>query len=409
MTSLRSIPSEIVRLKGLLGLILCRFLVAPSLSSYRAIINRRSFISAFVLIGISGASVSQGLDAKASKDDWEEINFEFNSSVLVDGYPSLLRVAELLQKHPGYKVRIEGHTDIIGNVPYNEKLGQARADSVRDFLVKYGASAGRITTGTRGKVDPKYLGQMPTFRKTDEARWMNRRVVLTVMNKSGVVGAGGPGDAIRTMEPREANVTDYCKEGLKGYEELDDIARLPNSPPLDTCAHNEGELDMDFVDWFGWLKTGLDGRLGALFPLSTAVDSTFGDGARGMVHTGRAMVHIQLGNLMRPKGVRESGSVSRVRYGANTKLSRGHALVAVTQSGTRRMPAYPLMPSTSAFQSMEILPLASAMTASQISSMANEMDSGSNRPGTQYQILRLVYWGRRGGVSSDVLTRGHLS
>ena len=28
---------------------------------------------------------AQGLDTKASKDDWEEINFEFNSSVLVDG------------------------------------------------------------------------------------------------------------------------------------------------------------------------------------------------------------------------------------------------------------------------------------------------------------------------------------
>jgi outer membrane protein OmpA-like peptidoglycan-associated protein len=94
---------------------------------------------------------AQGLDTKASKDDWEEINYEFNSSVLVDGYPSLLRVAELLQKHPGYKVRVEGHTDIIGNVPYNEKLGQARADAVRDFLVKYGASASQITTGTRGK------------------------------------------------------------------------------------------------------------------------------------------------------------------------------------------------------------------------------------------------------------------
>ena len=125
---------------------------------------------------------AQGLDTKASKDDWEEINFEFNSSVLVDGYPSLLRVAELLQKHPGFKVRVEGHTDIIGGGQYNEKLGQARADAVRDFLVKYGASAGQISTGTRGKADPKYPGQKPTFTKTDEARWMNRRVVLTVMD-----------------------------------------------------------------------------------------------------------------------------------------------------------------------------------------------------------------------------------
>ena len=56
-------------------------------------------------------------------EDWEEINFEFNSSVLVDGFPSLLRLAELLQKNPGYKVQVEGHTDMIGGTSYNDKLG----------------------------------------------------------------------------------------------------------------------------------------------------------------------------------------------------------------------------------------------------------------------------------------------
>ncbi len=185
------------------------------------------FTALFALLPLVAIGVSaQGLDTKASKDDWEEINFEFNSSVLVDGYPSLLRVAELLQKHPGYKVRVEGHTDIIGNGPYNEKLGQARADTVRDFLVKYGASAGQITTGTRGKVDPKYPGQKPVYTKTDEARWMNRRVVLTVMDESGkVIGAGGPGEAIRAMEPAKG-MTDCCTEVLKRLDKLDDIARL---------------------------------------------------------------------------------------------------------------------------------------------------------------------------------------
>ena len=53
-----------------------------------------------VAIGVS----AQGLNTNATKDDWEEINYEFNSSVLVDGFPSLLRLADLLQKHPGYKV-----------------------------------------------------------------------------------------------------------------------------------------------------------------------------------------------------------------------------------------------------------------------------------------------------------------
>src|SRR5258708_16879955 len=97
----------------------------------------------------------QGLNTQASKDDWEEINFEFNSAVLTDGYPSLLRVADLLNKNPGYHVAIEGNTDNIGTKRYNEKLGQARADTVRDFLIKYGAKPDQITATTRGFRSPK--------------------------------------------------------------------------------------------------------------------------------------------------------------------------------------------------------------------------------------------------------------
>jgi hypothetical protein len=170
---------------------------------------------------------AQGLNTNASKDDWEEINFEFNSSILVDGFPSLLRLAELLQKNPGYKVKLEGHTDRIGGDQYNEKLGLSRANMVRDFLVKYGARPGQIDVGTRGKVDPKYPGQKPTYSKTDEARWMNRRVVVTVTDDQGrVVSAAGVGEAIRAIEPpKQGGMTDCCSEVLKRLDKLDDIAK----------------------------------------------------------------------------------------------------------------------------------------------------------------------------------------
>src|SRR5436305_3572849 len=92
----------------------------------------------------------QGLDTTASKNDWEEINFEFNSAVLSDGFPSLLRLADLLKAHTGYRVRVEGNTDNLGSASFNERLGLARANAVRDFLAKYGASANQITVATRG-------------------------------------------------------------------------------------------------------------------------------------------------------------------------------------------------------------------------------------------------------------------
>src|SRR5215218_5910709 len=109
----------------------------------------------FLFTLLSACLFAQGLNTTASKDDWEEINFEFNSPVLTDGYPSLLRLAELLQKHPDYRVKIEGHADVIGSNRYNERLGLRRADTVRDFLVKYGAAANQLTTATFGETQPK--------------------------------------------------------------------------------------------------------------------------------------------------------------------------------------------------------------------------------------------------------------
>ena len=104
--------------------------------------HNRSF-SILVLVAVFGISASlfaQGLTTTAQKDDWEEINFVFDSSVLTDGYPSLLRLGELLNQNPAYKVKVEGHTDSRGTDRYNDKLGAARAETVKNFLLKYGAS-----------------------------------------------------------------------------------------------------------------------------------------------------------------------------------------------------------------------------------------------------------------------------
>jgi outer membrane protein OmpA-like peptidoglycan-associated protein len=186
-------------------------------------------LSAALLVGTG--LWAQGLDTQASKDDWEEINFDFNSSVLVDGFPSLLRLAELLQTNAGYKVRVEGHTDGIGSDSFNQKLGLDRANTVRDFLVKYGARANQIDTVSRGKAAPKVPNPNPVYSPTDVARFMNRRVVLTVTDDQGrTIGAGGPGDAIRAIAnaapAQAAGVADCCSEVLKRLDKLDDIAKM---------------------------------------------------------------------------------------------------------------------------------------------------------------------------------------
>src|SRR6202049_4774009 len=90
-------------------------------------------------LGLMASSLfAQGLNTGGqTKDDWEEINFEFNSSILSDGYPSLLRLAELLSQHRDYRVKVTGNTDYVGSAAYNDKLALARANAVKAFLTHY--------------------------------------------------------------------------------------------------------------------------------------------------------------------------------------------------------------------------------------------------------------------------------
>jgi hypothetical protein len=94
----------------------------------------------------------------ATKDDWEEINFEYKSALISDGFPSLLTLADLLKKNPNYKVKIVGHTDMAeGN---DKRLALCRAQSVAKFLIKYGARENQISVEGVGNVQPKIPGQM---------------------------------------------------------------------------------------------------------------------------------------------------------------------------------------------------------------------------------------------------------
>src|SRR5439155_2159917 len=176
-------------------------------------------IASVMAIGLFASCLfAQGLQTRATKDDWEEINFEFNSSILSDGYPTLLRLAELLQQHRDYKVQVQGHTDYVGSVAYNEKLALARANTVRDFLLKYGAAANQIAVSGQGKRTP----EVPNTTK--EGRFINRRVVMTVTDGTGkVIAAGGGPEVVTALDDRLKKLEDCCNAILKKLDKLDDI------------------------------------------------------------------------------------------------------------------------------------------------------------------------------------------
>jgi len=160
-----------------------------------------------------------------TKDDWEEINFEFNSSILSDGYPSLLRLADVLSQHRDYRVKVTGNTDYVGGAAYNDKLALKRAEAVKAFLVKYGASADQITTAGEGKRSPE------VDNRTKEGRFMNRRVILEVRDGQGkLIKEGTVNDVLPALlQELMKKQQDCCDQILKRLDKLDDIlAALKN-------------------------------------------------------------------------------------------------------------------------------------------------------------------------------------
>jgi outer membrane protein OmpA-like peptidoglycan-associated protein len=68
------------------------------------------------------------------------------------------------------KIRIEGHAHNVGKAAMNKKLSQARADSVKAWLVKHGIATDRLTTQGFGQDKPI------DTHSTEEGRRNNRRV-----------------------------------------------------------------------------------------------------------------------------------------------------------------------------------------------------------------------------------------
>src|SRR6266700_888454 len=168
---------------------------------------------------LASCMFAQGLNTGGqTKEDCEEINFEFNSSILSDGYPSLLRLADILSQHKDYRVKVTGHTDYVGSAAYNDKLAMRRAEAVKAFLVKYGASADQITTSGDGKRAPE------VDNRTKEGRFMNRRVVMEVRDAQGkLIKEGGINDVLAALQEFMKKQEECCAQILKRLDKLDDI------------------------------------------------------------------------------------------------------------------------------------------------------------------------------------------
>jgi outer membrane protein OmpA-like peptidoglycan-associated protein len=79
-----------------------------------------------------------------------------------------------LKARPGSSVEVRGHTDDVGNDAANMRLSQARAESVREYLVANGIDAARLTANGYGETEHIAPNTSP------EGRAQNRRVTLRI-------------------------------------------------------------------------------------------------------------------------------------------------------------------------------------------------------------------------------------
>ncbi|AEW01501.1 hypothetical protein A4D02_05770 [Niastella koreensis] len=87
-------------------------------------------------------------------------------------YPKLDVVVKVLKADPALQISIEGHTDNLGKPENNLKLSAKRANAVKNYFIKKGIDASRITA--QGFGDSKPIAP----NKTPQGRAKNRRVEL---------------------------------------------------------------------------------------------------------------------------------------------------------------------------------------------------------------------------------------
>jgi outer membrane protein OmpA-like peptidoglycan-associated protein len=104
------------------------------------------------------------------------IFFAFDSSELLEeSFIELEKLTEFLNRNPSVRIRINGHTDIVGTDEYNLKLSDQRALSVVRFLKDQGIQESRLESKGFGSSMPLDTNE------TQEGRARNRRTEFEVL------------------------------------------------------------------------------------------------------------------------------------------------------------------------------------------------------------------------------------
>ena len=105
----------------------------------------------------------------------DDVLFDFDkSNIKPEGAAILDRLVAFMNENKDKSVNLAGHTDSIGTEAYNQRLSERRANSAKDYLIKRGVDASRVSAQGFGESKPI------ADNKTAQGRAKNRRVEIKV-------------------------------------------------------------------------------------------------------------------------------------------------------------------------------------------------------------------------------------
>jgi len=97
------------------------------------------------------------------------------ASIKTQSAETLADITTILNKYPQAKFSIDGHTDSVGSASSNQRLSEARALSVKDYLVKNGIDEFRLSSKGYGEASPV------ASNATKAGKAQNRRVEINLV------------------------------------------------------------------------------------------------------------------------------------------------------------------------------------------------------------------------------------
>lgn len=129
--------------------------------------------------GAAGGTGTTGAgEAGRTSDDLKTVHFAYDSYKLTGESRNILKnSAKWMKDNPSATIQVEGHCDERGTTEYNLALGERRANAAKDYLVKLGVDAARVSIISYGEERPVDPGH-------DEGAWAkNRRDEFVILSK----------------------------------------------------------------------------------------------------------------------------------------------------------------------------------------------------------------------------------